>query len=333
MGKKYNLHLKGYVGDSGFDPDYVDYVADRNEGRHLNVLVDSRGGDVAAGLSVSAAFARHGDVTVHYVGLNASAATIASMGAKRVTIDRGAMYLVHKCSVGFFDWSSKNADDFEQLIAECQKAKDNLDKIDTHIATLYASRCKGKTVAQLLDLMKVGGWLTPQEAMEWGFVDEVTSYAEDRAPVVDAATVAFFAAAGTPLPQMAVAADDKRSGLGSLVKLAVDALRSYTNSKLTYMNKTYKMLCALLACESLVLTDNSASLTDEQLQAVEDGLAAKDSRIAELEALVAEKDSRIAELEKEPADGGKQVVEDHAGADEDSYIATVRAARALYDAV
>lgn len=99
---KYNLHLKGYVGGWDFDSDYVDFVLNKNTDKEVAVLIDSLGGQLNTALSISSAFRRHGNVHVHFVGMNASAATIASMGAKRITMDHSAMYLVHQCSQSFF---------------------------------------------------------------------------------------------------------------------------------------------------------------------------------------------------------------------------------------
>ena len=78
---QYNLHLKGFVGGADFDRNYVDYVLAKNAGKEVNVLIDSLGGNLATALSIAAAFKNHGKVSVHFVGMNASAATIASIGA------------------------------------------------------------------------------------------------------------------------------------------------------------------------------------------------------------------------------------------------------------
>ncbi|MBD5195518.1 MAG: hypothetical protein HDS71_07700 [Bacteroidales bacterium] len=43
---------------------------------------------------------------MHFVGLNASAATIELLGAVHISIDAGVMTLVHKCSMAFFEWGS-----------------------------------------------------------------------------------------------------------------------------------------------------------------------------------------------------------------------------------
>ncbi len=99
----YHISLKGYAGGSDFDRTKVDKTLAENSGKHVDVLIDSLGGSLATGLSISAAFKNHGDVSVHFVSLNASAATIASLGAVHISIDAGAMYLVHKCSIAFFE--------------------------------------------------------------------------------------------------------------------------------------------------------------------------------------------------------------------------------------
>lgn len=113
----YHLQLKGYVGGwrsssarfanaKNFDADYTDYVLSKNDGKEVHVLIDSLGGSLATALSMVASFKNHGNVHVHYVSMNASAATIVSLGAAHVSIDSSAMYLVHKCSMEFFQWAS-----------------------------------------------------------------------------------------------------------------------------------------------------------------------------------------------------------------------------------
>ena len=111
---QYNLHLKGFVGGADFDRNYVDYILAKNAGKEVNVLIDSLGGNLATALSIAAAFKNHGKVSVHFVGMNASAATIASLGAAHISMDKNAMYLVHKCSTAFFEWGSLNADQFRK---------------------------------------------------------------------------------------------------------------------------------------------------------------------------------------------------------------------------
>ena len=183
---KYHLHLKGYVGGYDFDRDYVDYVLSKNPDTEVHVLIDSLGGSLATALSIVAAFREHQNVHVHFVGMNASAATIVSLGAKHVSIDSSAMYLVHKCSVEFFRWASANSDKLADIIKEAKQMKSDLEKMDANVAQMYASKCQ-KSPEDLLALMKKGGWLTAK-------------YEEDSAPVITDSIAADMASSGIPVP-------------------------------------------------------------------------------------------------------------------------------------
>jgi ATP-dependent protease ClpP protease subunit len=198
MASNYQLKLKGWVGGYDFDEDYVDYVIDKYAGKHVDVLIDSLGGSLKSALSIAASFGAHGDVTVHFVGMNASAATIASLGAKHITIDAGAMYLVHKCAFDILLWESCNADSLETILKRLEQDRNDLNKFDLNVASMYAAKCH-KDKQELLDLMAVGGWLTAQEALDWGFVDEITSFKEDDKPDLSAAVVAAMDKAGIPM--------------------------------------------------------------------------------------------------------------------------------------
>ena len=200
---QYQLHLKGFVGGYDFDRNYVDYVLARYEDKPVNVLIDSLGGSLATALSIASAFKRHGNVSVHFVGMNASAATVASLGAKHISIDSSAMYLVHKCSAEFFEWGSLNADQLAAVRDNCDAAIRDLNKLDNNVASMYAAKCS-KPQAELLDLMKEGGWLNAKEAREWGFVDEITDLGETK-PVLTDAVASAMAAAGIPIPNVPAA--------------------------------------------------------------------------------------------------------------------------------
>ena len=322
--KSYHLHLKGYVGGWNFDSDYVDYILNKYKDEDVHVLINSLGGSVATALSVSAAFARHGNVYVHYEGMNASAATIASMGAKSITIDRNAMYLVHKCSQFMFVWDQMNADKLDEFIQECEKTKKDLNKIDLNIAKGYAARCK-KDQADLLALMKEGGWLTAEEALDWGFVNEVTDLPEDEKPVMTAEVKEFLAAEGIPVPDVPMEEDADERGLISRLKEFLRGLypsnNETTNQVLSAMKKTYVNVCKILKCEGLDCEDGKIVMTEEQVQFIEDkmttdgeqlatlqaDIAQRDQEIADLKAQIEAKDAKIAELGKKPADESKQV--------------------------
>lgn len=342
----YNISLKGYVGGSDFDRKTVDATLAANEGKAVNVLIDSLGGSLATGLSISAAFKNHGNVNVHFVGLNASAATIASLGAAHISIDAGAMYLVHQCSMAFFEWGSLNSAQFETLIADCEKIKADLDKLDLNCAQLYAARCKRKT-EDLLALMKVGGWLTAKEALDWGFVDEITDLADEPAPKLTDALASAMANAGMPIPNIPIAESDKESAFAKFIAALTSLFsakaerqadnKPFTNPITTAMIKTYTFLSAILADKPLTVKDGAATVTVAQLDAIEDALAEKDRLCNEQKQTIADLQAK---LDKQPAEPTKQVVEDRKPGgdpapknDVEQFVDTYNSARALYNEV
>lgn len=312
----YQLHLKGFVGGYDFDADYVDYILNKNKDSEVHVLIDSLGGRSNTALSIFSAFKRHGNVNVHFVGMNASAATIASLGAKHITMDSSAMYLVHKCSVGFFEWGQLNSDGLQALIDNIEHQKADLDKLDANIAQMYATRCK-KEPAELLELMKAGGWLTAQEALAWGFVDELTDYEDEDAPVLTDTMANAMSAAGIPIPNMPTMklTQQEQSAfakfMSSLAQLFTnsknhDFINSQTTSTQNPMKKIFTSICAILACEHLLSQDGKVTLSDAQLDSLELAISADKQTIntlnAQIETLKTEKQNLAdakAQLESE----------------------------------
>ena len=321
---KYHLHLKGYVGGYDFDRDYVDYVLSKNPDTEVHVLIDSLGGSLATALSIVAAFREHANVHVHFVGMNASAATIVSLGAKHVSIDSSAMYLVHKCSVEFFRWASANSDKLADIIKEAKQMKSDLEKMDANVAQMYASKCQ-KSPEDLLALMKKGGWLTAKEALEWGFVDEITDYEEDSAPVITDSIAADMASSGIPVPSCYSGQQPS-----NIFARFIDALTNFfsnsnTLSKMEQANTTQQQEQVQTqqpapqasvqqpAAGTQVQTQQEQPAADAQAQAMEQqrqtleaqhntAIAAKDQEIARLRA-------ELDALKKAPGASTSQVVE------------------------
>lgn len=334
MPKNYNLFLKGGVGDWDFNADMVNYVLDKHKDSEVHVLIDSLGGYTNVAVSISSLFKLHGNVHVHFVGHNASAATIAAMGAKRITIDEDAAFLVHKCLYPILEWAYMNADELDEHIKKLEAIKKDNETIDSCVAGMYARRCK-KPREELLELMKVGGWLTPEQALEWGFVDEITHYDEDEKPELSESTISSLSAAGIPLPP------NFNKKKGSIMERFLAFLQSpFSNqasagntegaAKQSPIMAKLTALAALLGA-TLTLSDGKLTLSSEQVDKVNDTLDEnkktidtlnatvdeKNKKIDELTASLAEKDKTIAELRKEPAASTSTVVDDKK--DDDPY--------------
>ena len=326
----YDLRLTGYVGDWEFDASTVREALDKKKDQEVHVLIDSLGGSVATALSIVAEFKNHGNVTVHFVGMNASAATIASMGAKKVCIDTNALYLVHKASMAYFQWASLNADKIEEEIEELRKAQADLNTIDATIAKMYAAKCS-KSHEDLLALMKENRWMNAEEAKEWGFVDEIENEEKTKKPRMTEAMALDFVAAAIPMPPVPV---ENQSILSRLAKAfgfenAAPAAPKQEQPKPVSIMKKFAMLCSLLVINCIELIEGKTTITEAQLDAIEDALTkakaqaeADKKTIEERDKEIADLRARVEELSKAPAEPSAQVVDEGAqGASENDFVA------------
>ena len=345
---QYHLHLKGYVGGADFNTESVLATLAANPDAEVSVLVDSTGGQLATALSISSAFHRHGKVHVHFSGMNASAATISSLGAQRISMDASALYLVHKCSVAVFEWASMNADQLQEYIDSLDKQKGNLEKLDSHVAAMYAARCR-KPQEDLLALMKTGGWLTAKEAKEWGFVDDITEYEEDVKPMMTEALATALATAYIPIPAIPYAegkAEQPSEPLFTRFMAALAGLFTFGNktteaaaqdpdtsihnqednqtqtpkTPITPMKQMPHVEATLQVEGFTPNAEGSVPLTEAQLQSLEDHITAQETRITDQENQLTERNNRITELEAEvralkatPADTTSSVVNNNSG--------------------
>lgn len=324
MPKNFHIFLKGEVGSrwsGNFTSDMVNWILDKHKDTEVHVLVNSLGGYTHEGLAISSLFKIHGNVHVHFIGQSASAATIAAMGAKRITIDADAAFLVHRCLNLVCEWDYMNADQLDEHIRKLEKQKEDQQNIDAIVAGLYARRCK-KSKEELLQLMSKDSWLTAQEALDWGFVDEITDDAEDKQPL-SPESAAAISSAGIPLPP------GYSGKKGSMLDRFFAFLRSFNSNSapapehadndgtpgpepenLSSMDKTTSPSAQPApAPESQAKAAQQAEPQAAPESAAAQQASEKDAEIAELKSQLAERDRTIAQLRKEPAAPTSEVVE------------------------
>lgn len=210
-----------------------------------------------------------------------------------------------------FEWDWLNADQLTEHIAKLEKMKADQETIDGCIAGMYASRCK-KPKDELLELMKEGAWLTAEQALDWGFVDEITDRAEDIKPELTDSVASILADAGIPMPPIPVKKDSFVAKLtqffSSMFASEPKPADAVTDTKAetaasaqpstTHIMDKFKQLLALLGGAAIAMSaDKTFPFTEEQLKTVDDRLAQNDSEITNLKAQVTDKDSKISQLE------------------------------------
>lgn len=127
-----------------------------------DIHISSYGGNVNDALQIfDAVKSLNADVTTMCHGYCASAATIIAQCGNHRKISANSLYLIHN--------SSATARGNKE---ELKKVQTMLDKTDERIANIYAT-ASGRDVSHFVELMNAGDWLSPQEALDAGLVDEI----------------------------------------------------------------------------------------------------------------------------------------------------------------
>jgi len=134
----------------------------------------SPGGDVWDGNGIIQAIGELGKTktTVARIQVAASMATLIAVACKERSIASNGRFLIHNA------WTSASGD-----AAEFEKRAKELRDCEIEAANFYAERT-GKTPAEMLALMAEERWLTPQEALDFGFVQSIDN-PFDEAGLVD----------------------------------------------------------------------------------------------------------------------------------------------------
>ena len=312
---KYDFYITGtigvafdwWTGQRGTTADQVKFFLDSHKDKELNIAVSSPGGLLSDGITIGEYIAAHGKCNMFIIGMTASAATILCMKAKSVKIAKGSLMLIHNASYAVDLLTMANKQEMDEIIKRLSKDREDLDTYDKAIASIYSAR-NGKTIEENMARMDQNKWMTDQEAVDFGIVDAIIDDDETKTNAKAIQTV-YSAMNGIEehfslprLPEMEKA--DRRSimsrlkgimnDIGSFIAGSQDTdtepqeegiaptIHKVSNSmKKIILN----LVCALLAVQDFELDENGkATLTEDQLNAIENDLKEKADRISALEA-------------------------------------------------
>ena len=129
----------------------------------LTVRINSGGGDVFAGQAIYSIIKNHpAKVTVYVDGLAASIASVIAMAGDTVIMPRNAMMMIHNP----WTFTAGNAN-------ELRKVAEDLDKIRESLIAAYQGKASDMQREKLIELLDAETWLTADEALEYGFIDEI----------------------------------------------------------------------------------------------------------------------------------------------------------------
>jgi ATP-dependent Clp endopeptidase proteolytic subunit ClpP len=131
--------------------------------KRLTVRINSPGGEVWDGMSIYNQLSQFpAETTVVIDGLAASIASVIAMAGDKVQAAEVSQLMIHDA------WTIAigNEQDMREMA-------DVLAKIDGQVADTYAKRSGIKTTMQFREMMNKDTYLTAQEALELGLIDEV----------------------------------------------------------------------------------------------------------------------------------------------------------------
>lgn len=136
----------------------------------LEVRINSGGGDAFEGLAMHNMIRQFKcDSKIAYVdALCASAATVVALGAQTISMADESWFMIHRSATFAFG----NANDIAHTL-------ELLQKVDQQLIRIYDTKTSlgTKKIEAMLDDET---WMTAQEAVDYGFVDEITAPAETR---------------------------------------------------------------------------------------------------------------------------------------------------------
>lgn len=136
-------------------------IVTKPQGETLTVNINSGGGSVMAGQEIYSLLHGRDDVKIKVQSLAGSAASVIAM-ANHCEISPVAMIMIH--NVSMFGASG----DYHDM----QKNAEILRQMNTALASAYIAKT-GKSQEEILKLMDRETWLTANQALEMGFVDEI----------------------------------------------------------------------------------------------------------------------------------------------------------------
>lgn len=137
---------------------------------HIDVYINSYGGEVAEGLAIYNALKRHkAKVTTYCDGFACSIASVVFMAGDERVMNEASLLMIHNA----WTYAAGNA-------AELRKQAEDLEKITQASVEAYKAH-SSLTEEEIKELMDNETWILPEEAAEYGFATSIDKTEKDKA--------------------------------------------------------------------------------------------------------------------------------------------------------
>lgn len=171
--KSADIHINASIGKSYWDNSddqvyaakFQKELAKTNDAETLNIFINSPGGLVSDGIAIMNYIIAHPAATknVTITGVAASIASCIAMAGTHIKMPATAQLMIHDPST----YAYGNSKQLRKMAASLDKAKNS-------IMNAYKRRDLTIDDAELGTLMTDETWMSAEEALDYGFIDEVT---------------------------------------------------------------------------------------------------------------------------------------------------------------
>ena len=153
------------IGTGSLSSSYVQWQLEAASGQDIEVHISSAGGSAFDAIAIYDLLKKYpGKVTTYIDALAASAASIVAMGGKTIVMSKYALLMIHKPMVD----TGGNSD---ELLKDVQM----LNIVQSRLAQIYIDKT-GLGLANINSLINAVTWLTAEQALDLGFIDQVEDY-------------------------------------------------------------------------------------------------------------------------------------------------------------
>ena len=171
---KVSIDILGELSESVNSYNSVRTKINQANGQPINLTISSGGGSVTEGMGIADLVANYPEeTTATGIGLVASIATVVLLAADNVKMTENAFMMIHRP----WSYTMGNADELEATAELLDKMEAKL--LDIYTASVIKRKGDQKNLKEIItNMMAAETWLTAQEALEFGFIDEIVKVGE-----------------------------------------------------------------------------------------------------------------------------------------------------------
>ena len=172
--EKVSIDILGEISESVNSYSSIRTKINQANGQPINLTISSGGGSVTEGMGIADLVANYPEeTTATGIGLVASIATVVLLAADIVKMTENAFMMIHRP----WSYTMGNADEIEATAELLDKMEAKL--LNIYTAAVYKRKGDQKNLKEIItNMMAAETWLTAQEALEFGFIDEIVKVGE-----------------------------------------------------------------------------------------------------------------------------------------------------------